>query len=149
MDTVDPHVRSRMMSAVRRTDTKIELKVRRSLHALGFRYRKDVAGLPGRPDIALRKYGAVVFVHGCFWHGHDCRLFRLPSTRTDFWKSKITANRRRDEAAVQCLRSLGWRVAIVWECAVRGASEEQIARIARSMANWLTSSNDHFQLRGD
>lgn len=149
MDIVEPEIRSRMMSAVRRSDTKIELRIRKALHALGFRYRTDVPGLPGRPDIVLRKYGAVVFVHGCFWHGHDCRLFRMPATRTEFWAAKLDANRERDQAAVHDLRKLGWRVALVWECSIRDAADVQISRVISVLTAWLATTKPHLQIRGD
>ena len=134
-DIVDKATRSRMMSGIRGKDTKIELEVRRGLHALGFRYRLGGAGLPGRPDIVLPKYRTVVFVHGCFWHQHDCHLFRLPKTRPEFWKAKVDANRIRDRRVEVELARLGWHIETVWECKLRGASPEQkdevVTRLAR------------------
>lgn len=96
--------------------------MRKSLHARGLRYRLGGAKLPGRPDIVFPKYRTVVFVHGCFWHGHDCPLYRLPKTRTEFWADKIGKNRVRDERVVQELVSAGWRVLTIWECSLRGVS---------------------------
>lgn len=124
MDKISPEQRSALMSRIKGKDTKIELEVRRGLHALGFRYRLGGAGLPGRPDIVLPRYRTVVFVHGCFWHGHDCHLFRLPKTRRDFWQAKIDANRERDTRVVQKLESLGWMIETLWECELRGSSPE-------------------------
>lgn len=131
MDTISPEQRSALMSRIKGKDTKIELEVRRGLHALGFRYRLGGAGLPGRPDIVLPRYRTVIFVHGCFWHGHDCHLFRLPKTRTDFWKAKIDANRERDTRVVQRLESIGWIAETLWECELSGTSPgERINAIA-------------------
>lgn len=108
------------MSRIRSKNTAIELTVRRQLHALGFRYRLGGASLPGRPDLVLPKYRTAIFVHGCFWHGHDCKLFRLPKTRSEFWRQKIETNRARDSAAAAKLIQLGWRPLYIWECQLRG-----------------------------
>lgn len=129
MDIISPEQRSALMSRIKGKDTKIELEVRRGLHALGFRYRLGGAGLPGRPDIVLPKYRTVVFVHGCFWHGHDCPLFRLPKTRTEFWRSKIGSNRERDRRVRKDLESTGWRVLEIWECQLRGAPIREISAL--------------------
>lgn len=120
MDIISPEQRSALMSRIKGKNTKIELEVRHGLHALGFRYRLGGAGLPGRPDIVLPKYRTVVFIHGCFWHMHDCHLFRWPKSRPDFWRQKITANSDRDRKVASQLDSLGWRVETVWECELRG-----------------------------
>jgi DNA mismatch endonuclease (patch repair protein) len=91
--------------------------LRRGLHAAGFRYRLHVSGLPGRPDIVLPKFRSVIFVHGCFWHGHaDCKNFRIPKTRAEFWISKIKANSDRDDRAMTAIHVAGWRSLVVWEC---------------------------------
>ncbi len=148
MDNVGPEIRSRMMSAVRRSGTRIEHQIRRDLHGRGFRFRVDVRGLPGRPDLALRKYNAVVFVHGCFWHGHDCRLFRLPATRQDFWSQKLASNRLRDEGSVRRLQELGWRIAVVWECALRGVHQSDVGCVLQALAGWLKSDSAYLELRG-
>ncbi len=106
------------MSAIRGTNTKPELVVRRALHAHGLRFRLHKKGLPGKPDIVLAKYKTVVFVHGCFWHKHNCEYFVWPKTRAAFWREKITANAVRDLAARRALQRLGWRVYVVWECQI-------------------------------
>lgn len=125
-DVVAGPVRSRMMSGIRGQNTKPEIAVRRTLHAAGFRFRLHDRSLPGRPDLVLRKWRTAVLVHGCFWHGHrGCRYFRWPSTRRDFWRDKIGKNMERDQRDVNRLLALGWRVAVVWECALR--DEEDIA----------------------
>ena len=123
-DIISPERRSALMSRIRGKNTKIELEVRKGLHALGFRYRLGGAGLPGRPDIVLPKHRTAVFVHGCFWHQHDCHLFRLPKTRTDFWKEKVDANRARDHRVSSELQAMGWHVETIWECELRGLSTE-------------------------
>ena len=118
---VDP-ARSRQMALVRGKDTKPELVVRRLAHALGYRFRLHRKDLPGKPDLVFPSRRAVVFVHGCFWHRHpdpDCKLARLPKTRTEFWVPKLEGNRQRDERNVAALEAAGWRVLTVWECQLR------------------------------
>lgn len=116
VDRLTPDQRRLNMSRVRAKDTRPEMIVRRLLHSLGFRFRLHRRDLPGRPDIVLPRYRAAIFVHGCFWHGHDCSLFRMPTTRTEFWAAKIAANRRRDGDAVSGLRDAGWRSLLIWTC---------------------------------
>lgn len=140
MDIVDKQTRSRMMSGIRSKNTKPELLVRRLLHRRGFRYRLHVSGLPGKPDLVFPKYHAVVFVHGCFWHGHECKLFRMPGTRTEFWKRKITGNRQRDRRESKALAKLGWRIAIVWECALRGSNADPENAVEK-LAAWLAGNS--------
>ena len=119
-EKISPETRSRMMSGIRGRDTQPELLVRRYLHSAGFRFRLFRKDLPGRPDVVLPRWKVVVFVHGCFWHGHKgCALFRVPKTRTEFWTDKIARNAERDDAAIQKLLDQKWRVAVVWECALR------------------------------
>lgn len=144
-DIVSPSKRSQMMAGIRAKNTKPETQLRQALHLLGFRYRLHVRALPGCPDIVLPKYGAVIFVHGCFWHGHGCRFFKLPSTRTQFWTEKIAKNRESDSSAVARLRESGWRVAIVWECSVRGSSAKS-AEVAEKVAQWLRSERPFLEL---
>lgn len=134
-DIISPERRSALMSRIRGKNTKIELEVRKGLHALGFRYRLGGAGLPGRPDIVLPKYRTAVFVHGCFWHQHDCHLFRLPKTRTEFWKAKVDANRARDNRVVREIAALGWRAETIWECELRGLSTEHRGDAIIALAN--------------
>ncbi len=139
VDVVDAATRSRMMSGIRGRNTKPERLIRSLLHRRGFRFRIDVRDLPGRPDIVLPRYHAVVFVHGCFWHGHGCHLFKWPQTRPEFWREKIGRNRGNDERAVEALRAAGWRVAIVWECALRGANRD-VEGVIQQLADWLTEA---------
>ncbi|MGY1519000.1 very short patch repair endonuclease [Luteimonas sp. A482] len=147
-DTVSPEVRSRMMSGIRGKDTKPEWLVRRALHARGFRYRLHDRRLAGHPDLVFPRHQAVVFVHGCFWHGHEgCRYFRLPGSRTDFWEGKITRNRSNDAKNHASLRQAGWRVANVWECALRGAGHDAGA-VADTLAAWIRGDQATLEIRG-
>ncbi len=148
-DTVDRATRSRMMAAICGRDTKPERIVRRGLHMEGLRYGLQAKHLPGRPDLVLPKWRAVIFVHGCFWHRHDCPYFTLPKTRTAFWRAKINGNRARDSRAQRELRSRKWRVATVWECAVRGVSEAGVKRMTDRLAAWARSpKRATIELRG-
>lgn len=115
-DVVDAATRSRMMAGIRAKDTKPEMIVRRALHKAGFRYRLHVKDLPGKPDIVLAKYKTVIFVHGCFWHGHMCSKFKWPKTREEWWRKKIEGNAARDAANIAALKQLNWRTIVVWEC---------------------------------
>lgn len=134
------------MSRIRARNTKPEIVVRSLLHRMGFRFRLHVRDLPGKPDIVLPKYRAVIFVHGCFWHGHDCPLYRLPATRPDFWQNKINRNQANDEKARMALLSAGWRVAVVWECALRGAASDH-EQVARHLAGWLRRNTLETEIR--
>lgn len=125
------------MRAIRHKDTAPELQIRRALHARGFRFTLHNRKLPGTPDLVLPKYSAVVFVHGCFWHGHQCSMFRLPATRTEFWQAKIEANIRRDVLSGEALIKDGWRVATVWECALRGRNRLMLADVLEQLVAWL------------
>lgn len=130
VDRVAPEVRSRVMASIRARDTQPELIVRRHLHGLGFRYRLSPRDLPGKPDLVLPKHGVVIFVHGCFWHGHaGCRFATVPATRTEFWKDKIAANRARDRLKDAELRAMHWRIAVVWECALKSDRDTVLRRL--------------------
>ena len=147
-DVVDKATRSRMMRGIRGKDTKPELRLRRALHAQGFRYRLHVRDLPGKPDIVLPRYRAAVFVHGCFWHGHDCALFRLPGTRTEFWRDKIEGNRARDQRSVEALLASAWRVLTVWECSFRGKGAIGFDETLSRCIAWLRSDIPQAEIRG-
>lgn len=138
-DIVTPQVRSRMMSRIRGKNTKPELLLRSGLHRLGFRFRVHERKLPGKPDIVFPRYRAVIFVHGCFWHGHQCHLFKWPSTREDFWRNKIIRNREVDERNIKQLHELGWRICIVWECALKGKNRIPLDEVLDTCARWLRS----------
>lgn len=145
-DVVDAATRSRMMAGIRGTNTKPELVVRRGLHRLGFRYGLHCRDVPGKPDLVFRSRRAVIFVHGCFWHGHDCKYFRLPGTRLEFWRKKIEQNQARDLVVTQQLKASGWRQLVIWECAVRGQSDAEISKVIRQIASWLRSSDKFLDL---
>ncbi len=134
------------MSGIRGKNTRPEILVRSLLHRRGFRFRLHVRSLPGKPDIVLPRFRAVIFVHGCFWHGHPCPLFRLPATRRDFWEAKISRNRENDCCSIEALRETGWRVATVWECALRGRSRLDPESLVESLAAWLQGDDDIFEL---
>lgn len=123
------------MSRIRGSNTKLEVLVRKGLHARGLRYRLGGAKLPGRPDIVLPKHRTVVFVHGCFWHGHACPLYRIPKTRPEFWANKIGTNRARDERVVGELETAGWRVLTIWECSLRGVAPAGQALVLDTLAD--------------
>lgn len=143
-DIVDAATRSRMMAGIRGKDTKPELTVRRILHAAGLRFRLHRRDLPGHPDLVLPRYRAAVFVHGCFWHNHDCYLFKWPSSRPDFWREKLTKNRQRDAAAVVALHESGWRTLVIWECALKSRPFKADPRMLRNeIVEWLNGSSWH------
>lgn len=139
-DVVDAATRSRMMSGIRGKNTKPELLVRRGLHRRGFRFRLHGATLPGRPDLVLPKYSAAILVHGCFWHAHNCSLAKMPKTRSEFWRQKLTRNQARDVRQLEELQALGFRTFVVWECALRGSSELVTFTLDR-IEEWLRRGN--------
>ncbi len=140
VDVVDRATRSRMMANIRGRDTKPEIMVRRMLHRKGFRFLLHDKRLPGRPDIVLPKHRAAIFVHGCFWHRHKgCPFCTTPATRPTFWKDKFESNVARDAKHIELLIASGWRVATIWECALKGSdpkewSEQLIGWIGESAA---------------
>jgi DNA mismatch endonuclease, patch repair protein len=125
VDTVARIIRSRMMSAVKGVNTKPELQVRRALHSAGFRYRLHQRDLPGRPDIAMRRFKIAIFVHGCFWHGHECPRGHRPTSNIEFWNKKLDG---RNQAA---LTSAGWRVFIIWECSLAAGLNRIVRHLGR------------------
>jgi DNA mismatch endonuclease (patch repair protein) len=147
-DIVDTLTRSRMMSGIQGKNTKPEMLVRRALHALGYRYRIHTSNVPGRPDFVLPRYRAAIFVNGCFWHGHDCALFRLPDTRREFWSKKIEGNVKRDALVREQVISKGWRYLAVWECAIRGKHQIGLEQTTERIVRWLRSSATSAEVRG-
>ncbi len=139
-DIVDSKTRSRMMSGIRGKNTKPEIVIRKRLHARGYRFRLHRKDLPGSPDMVLRKHQAVILINGCFWHGHQCRLFKWPKTRPEFWRNKIEGNIRRDQQKLFELKRLGWRVCLLWECEIKGANEEHLNRVMESISKWLNGA---------
>lgn len=143
VDVMSAGKRSALMSRIRGKHTRPEMQVRKLLWHQGFRYRLHGPKLPGRPDVVLPRWRAVVLVHGCFWHYHEgCPLFRLPATRPDFWLEKLSGNRERDRRSVHELRDAGWRVAVVWECALRLDQ----ASVGQSLARWLRGDSSELEI---
>jgi DNA mismatch endonuclease (patch repair protein) len=145
-DTVSPEVRSRMMSGIRAKDTKPELIIRRGLHAMGLRFRLHAKELPGKPDLILPKYRAVIFVHGCFWHAHECALFKWPKSREEFWREKISRNRNNDRVNSAKLAALGWRRLTIWECTIKRNDIAQHKKILDRCREWLQSDSDYLEI---
>lgn len=139
VDVLTPEQRRHNMSRIRGKDTKPELLLRRRLHAMGFRFRLHRKDLPGRPDLVFPGRRAVIFVHGCFWHGHGCALSKMPATRREFWQTKIDGNRARDKRTTSALAEASWRVLIMWECALRGQRRLPEAEVVGRCAEFLRS----------
>ncbi|HKI47238.1 MAG TPA: very short patch repair endonuclease [Balneolales bacterium] len=148
-DVHSKETRSKNMAAVRNKNTKPELMIRKDLHRLGFRYRLHANNLPGKPDLVLPKYRAVIFINGCFWHQHDCHLFKWPSTRKEFWESKINGNKVRDIETAKQLRSMGWRVLTIWECSLKGKSRLPLDDLLSIVSNWIEEGSDEQEVRGE
>lgn len=136
MDVWDKKKRSAVMARIKSRDTKPEWIVRRYLYSKGYRYRKNVKGLPGTPDVVLRKYGIAIFIHGCFWHGHEVDG-HLPRSNQDYWRTKIERNKERDARNKDALKKMGWRVMTVWECQLKPAVREQTLR---EIEYWINHS---------
>lgn len=133
-DVHDKDTRSYNMSKIRGKDTKPELLVRQFLHGRGYRFRLHDQKLPGKPDIILPKYKTIILVNGCFWHGHkNCKFFKIPKTRTEWWKQKITGTVERDRKNNEELENLGWKVIIVWECQLKNHKDTAFAEIIKKL----------------
>ena len=152
MDRVTPDQRSKMMAAVRSKNTKPELVIRKALHGMGYRFRVHRKDLPGKPDLVFPSRGAVIFVNGCFWHGHSCPAGALPATRREFWENKIGKNRDRDTGNTVTLQASGWRVLTVWECELR--APDAVALVAACITVtvyfftfWVLLPNQTFWMR--
>lgn len=136
------------MSGIRGKNTKPELLVRSGLHRRGFRFRLHDKSLPGKPDVVFRQLKAIILVHGCFWHGHDCHLFKWPSTRPEFWSEKIRGNKERDEQHSAAYIRKGWRVLTIWECALKGKYRLDEDELLGRAAAWLRSTLPSHTIRG-
>ena len=148
-DVFNKEKRSQIMAAITSKNTQPELKIRKALHHKGFRYRLHDKKLPGSPDLVFRRYQAVIFIHGCFWHGHDCPVFRLPSTNREYWKSKINRNQIRDAKVRQLIMNKGWRIMTVWECSLRGKYRKNFEDLLAEIEFWLFSDCNFEEIRGD
>lgn len=148
IDIVSKKTRSRMMSGIRGKNTKPELLIRSGLHKSGFRFRLHYGQLPGKPDLAFPKYRATILINGCFWHGHDCHLFKWPSTRTEFWQDKITSNQVRDERNMAASGEQGWRTLVIWECALKGATRLDYDELVAHAAKWLVTGTSNAEIKG-
>ncbi len=146
VDVFDKAKRSQIMASITAKDTKPEIMIRRALHRKGYRYRLHGRALPGTPDLIFRKFNAVIMVNGCFWHGHDCALFRMPATNRKFWSDKITNNKKRDQRVRAELLDLGWRVLIVWECSMKGKQRTVFGDLILTIENWLLSDQSELEL---
>jgi DNA mismatch endonuclease (patch repair protein) len=147
-DPLTPEQRRRNMAAVRGKNTKPEMLLRRALHAAGVRYRLHVRTLPGAPDLVFPSRRAVIFVHGCFWHGHDCPLFKLPASNSEFWEEKIRRNREVDKRALASLVASDWRALTVWECALRGRGRLPLSAVVEMVRCWLGGGTSQSEIAG-
>jgi DNA mismatch endonuclease, patch repair protein len=143
-DRIDQATRSRIMAAVRSFGTRPEIRVRSALHRQGFRFRLHNKQLPGTPDLVLRKYKALIFINGCFWHQHtNCKATHIPQTRSEFWQKKFTRNVIRDQKVMYQLKVMGWRVAIIWEC---GLTKKRQDDTLRRLALWLRWGSEYLEI---
>ena len=140
--------RSRIMRAIRSKNTGPEVFVRSLVHRSGFRFRLHYQKLPGKPDLALPKYRAVIFVNGCFWHGHLCHLYNPAKIRPAVWEQKIARNRERDRTTIQHLNTLGWKVLVIWECAVQGKTRLAEAQLMEEISDWIRASSSYREISG-
>lgn len=137
-----------MMSGIHGKNTKPELLVRKGLHSKGFRFRLHSTKVPGKPDLILPRYRAAIFVHGCFWHSHDCHLFKMPSTRPEFWKAKLERNRERDTEVRNALLEAGWRILVIWECALKGKNRIDMYDLLDRASAWISGSEADGMIEG-
>lgn len=149
VDVHSTEIRSKNMAAIRAENTTPEVWLRKQLFARGFRYRLHVKYLPAKPDVVLPKFKAVILVHGCFWHQHNCYLFKLPKTRTEFWAEKLAANKERDARAVALLNERGWRVLTVWECALKGRQSLPQDLLLQAVEKWLLAGEGNSSISSD
>lgn len=148
-DVHDEATRRRNMSAIRGKNTKPEITLRKELFRRGFRFRLHRKDLPGKPDIVLPKYHAVIQVQGCFWHGHNgCPLFKLPSSRQDFWLNKINSNKTRDAENTRKLLESGWRICEIWECSMKGKGRKPLEDVMSELSEWLRGDRLYAEIHG-
>lgn len=148
MDVHSPEQRRYNMSQIRGKNTRPELLVRRGLHSAGLRFRLHVKELPGRPDLVFPRFKTAVMVNGCFWHGHDCPLFRMPHANADFWHAKIIENRKRDKRNLESLTQAGWRTLIIWECSLKGRSQRPLDELLVEATIFIRGSTPTHEIAG-
>lgn len=148
MEKFSKEERSYVMSRVKSKDTAPELLIRKSIHRLGLRYKLHDSKLPGKPDLVFPKYHAVVFIHGCFWHGHDCGRTGIPKNNREFWAEKIERNKRNDNKHITTLTNTKWRALTVWECAIQGKNKIKIDDLAGLIRDWLLSGKIYGAIEG-
>ncbi len=144
MDIVSKDKRSQMMANIKNKNTNPEVLIRKELFRRGFRYRINIKDVFGKPDILLHKYQVVIFIHGCFWHGHKCKYFKIPETNTIFWTNKINKNRDRDLLVQSKLQSEGWRIACIWECSIK--KKETLSELLDALSLWILSDDKKIDL---
>ena len=136
------------MSNIKGKNTQPEIKIRKALHSKGFRYKINDKTLYGKPDLVFPKYKAVILINGCFWHKHNCHLFKWPSSRKQFWREKITNTAKKDNITLTILKSQSWRVLIVWECAIKGRTRLEFDTVINTIVDWLESDNKFSVIEG-
>ncbi len=137
-----------MMAGIKNKNTRPEMLIRQGLHRLGFRYALHSKDLPGKPDLVFKKYRALIFIQGCFWHAHNCHLFKWPGSREEFWRNKINENTLRDEKQREKLNQQGWRILYIWECALKGKTRLPLNQIIHTAANWLQFDKQNAEIVG-
>jgi len=137
-----------MMSGISGKNTKPEMLIRKGLHRRGFRYRLHKSDLLGKPDLVFPKYKAIILINGCFWHQHDCHLFKWPSTREEFWRKKILGNKARDERNLKIYSELGWKVLVIWECAIKGKTRRPLSEVIETAVEWLQLDTQNSEVSG-
>lgn len=147
-DVVSKAKRSEMMAGIKGKNTKPEIVIRKALHRQGFRYKLHDKTLPGKPDLVFPKYKAAIEVNGCFWHLHGCHLFKWPGSKKEFWKEKLTKNKQRDERNREALEAEGWRLLVVWECALKGKARLPLETVIEECISFLTGSQKHHEIKG-
>jgi DNA mismatch endonuclease (patch repair protein) len=136
------------MAGIQSKNTKPELTIRKGLFRQGLRYTLHSNRYPGRPDIAFVSRKAAVFVHGCYWHGHDCSLFKMPANNAEFWRTKFARNKARDQVVRTELKDAGWRQLVIWECAIRGKAAAEVLDVIKQAERWVRDGNANLIIRG-
>ncbi|NDV24331.1 very short patch repair endonuclease [Desulfovibrio sp. JC022] len=149
MDCFNKQKRSDVMRCIKSKDTKPEIFIRKGLHRRGYRYRLHRKDLPGTPDLVLPAYKSVIFVHGCFWHMHSCAYFKLPKSNTEYWTDKLEKNVKRDKRDIDALLDSGWRILIVWECAIKNCSDIEKANTLDEVELFLKDNSVFAEISKD